>query len=216
MIAVLSAIAEVRRRRASARQPEGDRAGLVGTLDDHGFPARTSIGAGATDDRRDLAGWRGVEELRRDLTPWEQKRDVTGRLRRCEAREDAHAGVVANLPAFAPSSESAKIRSSPRLGPCSPRSTSTSWNATLNWSVRGELPLALERDAATAVSRTMVTAAATAIIGGLFSWSLPSGEVWRHARGATLPADRFQGGPELRQSTTAATYPPGAGRARPF
>jgi hypothetical protein len=44
----------------------------------------------------------------------------------------------------------------------SPRSTFTSWNVTLNLSVRDAL--ALERDAAAVVSRPMVTAA-TAISG---------------------------------------------------
>jgi hypothetical protein len=84
----------------SACERERDVAGLVGAFDDHGFPARVAIGAGAAHDRRELA-WRwGVEELRCDLTSGEEERDLTGRLGRCEAGEGADAGVVADLPAF--------------------------------------------------------------------------------------------------------------------
>jgi hypothetical protein len=54
--------------RSSGDEAEGNGAGLVGTLDNHGFSARTSVGARATDDGRDLAWRRRVEELNRDLT----------------------------------------------------------------------------------------------------------------------------------------------------
>src|SRR5712691_5917812 len=64
---------------------------------------------------------------------------------------------------FASSSESAKIRSSPRLGPFLPRSSCTSWYATANLIVCDSLTLAFERDAAAAVGKTMVSAAASAI-----------------------------------------------------
>src|SRR5207237_9690827 len=56
--------------------------------------------AGAADDRGDLAWRRRVQELRRDLTSREEKRDRAGCLRRCERREGADAGVVADLLAF--------------------------------------------------------------------------------------------------------------------
>src|SRR5438045_9210147 len=56
----------------SACQPKGNRAGLLGTFDDHGFPACDAIDAGPADDRRDLARRRRVQELRRDLTSREE------------------------------------------------------------------------------------------------------------------------------------------------
>src|SRR5919197_1208167 len=53
---------------------------------------------GGLERRARLARRRGVEELRRDLTAREEKGDLTGRLRRCQARELANAGVVAYCP----------------------------------------------------------------------------------------------------------------------
>src|SRR5436309_6379179 len=93
-------LTRLRASRPSACQLKRDRACLVGPFDDHGFAADTSVGSGAADDRRELARRRRVEELDRDLTPREEKRDVTGRLRRCQARERADTAVVADLLAF--------------------------------------------------------------------------------------------------------------------
>jgi hypothetical protein len=88
---------------------------------------------------------------------------VAGRLRRCEARERAHAGIVADLPAvcvqqrFGEDPLIAEAWPWARRGRPPRRGTTT-----LNLSVRDAL--ALERDAAAVVSRPMVTAA-TAISG---------------------------------------------------
>src|SRR5438094_7389821 len=74
----------------------------------------------------------------------------------------------ASWPTFLPfvsSSESAKILSSPTLGPFLPRSTCTSWKATANLIVCEALALA--REAAAAIGRTMVSAAASAISSDL-------------------------------------------------
>src|SRR6266571_7607671 len=90
---------------------------------------------------------------------------------------------------FASSSESAKIRSSPTLGPFVPRSTCTSWNATANLIVRDALTLALERDAAAAVGRTMVSAAASASSSDFVLMVASLGWARRHEHGATLPGD---------------------------
>src|SRR5439155_21011349 len=81
-------------------QPKSNCAGLLRTFDDHGFAAHAAIGACSADDRRDLVWRRRVEELDRDLTTREKECDVTGCLRRCEARESADTGVVSHLPAL--------------------------------------------------------------------------------------------------------------------